>query len=125
CTEQEFLNTFREITDMTALKNQYDRLLNLPKSHTFELASSPSYSQYNRDQNIIPADGRMIFLNSIKGANGSQYINAVRVNGFMKKDAYLVSEHPMPNTLSHVWHLVTEQNVAAWVLIHSFAANDL
>ncbi|CAL4151169.1 unnamed protein product, partial [Meganyctiphanes norvegica] len=79
-TEQEFLNTFKEITTTSALKNQYDKLLNLPKSHNYELASNPSYSQYNRDQNIIPANGRMIFLNSVKEANGSQYINAVRVN---------------------------------------------
>ncbi|CAL4181303.1 unnamed protein product, partial [Meganyctiphanes norvegica] len=31
---------------------------------------------------------------------------------------------PLPNTLSHAWHLVTEQDVAVWVLLHSFSAND-
>ncbi|CAL4130278.1 unnamed protein product, partial [Meganyctiphanes norvegica] len=118
-TGQEFLHTFAKTT-ASALRVQHDKLMNLPQGHTYELASFPSYSQFNRDQTILPADGRMVFLNSIRGANGSQYINAVRVNGFMIKDALLAMEHPLPHTLSHAWHLVMEQDVAVWVLLHSF-----
>ncbi|CAL4106686.1 unnamed protein product, partial [Meganyctiphanes norvegica] len=69
-------------------------------------------------------DEHTVFLNNIKGGEGSQYINAARVNSFMKKDALLVMEHPMSHTLSHAWHLVMEKNVAVWVLLHSFAEDN-
>ncbi|CAL4119903.1 unnamed protein product, partial [Meganyctiphanes norvegica] len=55
-TEQEFLNTFTEITKTLVLQNQLDKLQSFPKDHTYELASNPFYSKYNRDQNIIPGE---------------------------------------------------------------------
>lgn len=63
-------------------------------------------------------DGRQVFLQMICGRPESQYVNAVRVNGVTQRDAVIVTEHPLPCTLAHVWRMMYERKVCAWVILH-------
>ncbi|KAK7077483.1 hypothetical protein SK128_027922, partial [Halocaridina rubra] len=58
------------------------------------------------------------------GTSTSQYINAVRMNNFNQADGIIVTEHPLPNTLSQAWRLMYEKNVFAWVILDTQPENE-
>ncbi|XP_045621693.2 receptor-type tyrosine-protein phosphatase epsilon [Procambarus clarkii] len=100
------------------LKDEYLKLKNLPRDLTYKWGENPAHAHMNRHQHILPVDGRQVFLQMICGRPESQYVNAVRVNGVTQRDAVIVTEHPLPCTLAHVWRMMYERKVCAWVILH-------
>ncbi|XP_042869783.1 receptor-type tyrosine-protein phosphatase epsilon-like [Penaeus japonicus] len=108
----------------SALQDQYEKLRNFPKGLIFSFAKKAEFAHLNRDPEIIPADGRMIFLYVLTSDSCSQYINATFVNGFEKKDEFVAMEHPMEHTLDTAWRMVYERKLPVWILVHSFPDHD-
>ncbi|KAK3878592.1 hypothetical protein Pcinc_016804 [Petrolisthes cinctipes] len=102
------------------ISNQYMKLKALPKDLNFKFAKKPEFDNLNRNPDILPADSRLVFLQSMVGNTASQYINVVRINGLDCKDAYLAGEHPQENTVEAAWRLVMERRVSVWVHLHMF-----
>lgn len=46
------------------------------------------------------------------------YINAVRVRNYSMQEAFIVTEHPMINTISRAWKLAYKTRASAWVFLH-------
>ncbi|CAL4156063.1 unnamed protein product, partial [Meganyctiphanes norvegica] len=81
------------------LQDQYQKLKELVKDLSYRWGENPVHQKLNRTQDILPVDGRQVFLQMVGGKGESQYINAVRVNGLRQRDAILVTEHPMIHTV--------------------------
>ncbi|XP_063872342.1 receptor-type tyrosine-protein phosphatase epsilon-like isoform X3 [Scylla paramamosain] len=106
------------------LQKEYEKMKKLPKDLTFKRGNDPACAHLNRNQAILPADKRMMFVQMYGTGNDSQYVNIIRVHGFDRKDAYMAGEHPQPHTLAKIWRLVYEQRVSVWLLLQELPHND-
>ncbi|XP_047484446.1 receptor-type tyrosine-protein phosphatase epsilon-like isoform X2 [Penaeus chinensis] len=122
--ELERLRTPQTPGGTSVLQEQYQRLRDFPKGLTFSFAKRPEFAHLNRDPEIVPADGRMIFLYVLTSDSCSQYINATFVNGFDKKDEFVAMEHPMEHTLDTAWRMIYERKMPVWILVHAFPDHD-
>ncbi|XP_071549429.1 receptor-type tyrosine-protein phosphatase S-like [Panulirus ornatus] len=111
-------------SDASVIHQQFKKLKLLPKSFTYKFAQDPVCANLNRDPNILPADNKMVFLQSCGGGLQHQYVNIVRVNAMDCKDAYFAGEHPQSHTLGALWRLVYERCVPVWVLLQTFPDHD-
>lgn len=48
----------------------------------------------------------------------SSYINAVKVDGLCKPMKYIVTQQPLPNTISDFWRLINEYDVSVIVSLN-------
>lgn len=122
--ELERLRTPKDQGGASVLQEQHQKLKDFPKGLTFSFAKRPEFAHLNRDPEIVPADGRMIFLYVLTSDSCSQYINATFVNGFDKKDEFVAMEHPMEHTLDTAWRMIYERKMPVWILIHAFPDHD-
>lgn len=51
------------------------------------------------------------------GVEGSDYINATWFHGFRQLRDYIVTQHPLPNTVNDFWQMVHDHNVPTIVLM--------
>jgi protein tyrosine phosphatase len=70
---------------------------------------------YYTNSRMLPittgTEGRVILQKS-----GSEYINAVYVNGLKARDRYIVTQLPLPATLGDFWLMVLQRGAAVLLL---------
>lgn len=55
---------------------------------------------------------------------GSDYINAVPVDGYDAQDQFIVTQMPLPNTFEDFWQMVHENDVNIVVCLNLVPIND-
>ncbi|KAI0234205.1 Receptor-type tyrosine-protein phosphatase alpha [Lamellibrachia satsuma] len=78
----------------------------------------------NRSSEILPAEKNRPYLKSRGGEMTSDYINAVFVNGYRKKHAFIATQMPLPNTQVDFWRMVDDFDVVAIVMINPLTPGD-
>ncbi|KAK4468490.1 hypothetical protein MN116_007537, partial [Schistosoma mekongi] len=73
----------------------------------------------NRLVSIVPFDWNRVILCSIRGVNGSDYINASLIDGYLKKNAYIACQGPMISTVEDFWRMVWEKHSCLIVMLCS------
>ncbi|XP_022089248.1 receptor-type tyrosine-protein phosphatase F-like isoform X2 [Acanthaster planci] len=73
----------------------------------------------NRFPNFIPADKIRPYLMTPGEEGSTNYINAVFLDGYNKKSAYLATQSPLPNTLGDIWRMVFDYNSSCIVMLNS------
>ncbi|TNN10996.1 Receptor-type tyrosine-protein phosphatase F [Schistosoma japonicum] len=73
----------------------------------------------NRLVSIVPFDWNRVTLCSIRGVNGSDYINASLIDGYLKKNAYIACQGPMISTVEDFWRMVWEKHSCLIVMLCS------
>ncbi|XP_055337149.1 receptor-type tyrosine-protein phosphatase kappa-like isoform X2 [Paramacrobiotus metropolitanus] len=71
----------------------------------------------NRDVIMVPPDYARPYLTSFQGQEQSDYINAVYVDGFQRKNDFIVTEWPQRNTVNDVWSLVYDHDCNTVVML--------
>eukprot|EP00794_Sanderia_malayensis_P007927 gene7927-8782_t len=106
----------------TGFQIQFERLTAL--THKFlpgetVAALKPVNETRNRHKDILPRDmQRIVLQQSIYENDCSDYINATYVAGYKRKDAFIATEHPLPETISDFWTMVWQREVAAIVILN-------
>lgn len=86
-------------------------------------ALSPENIFKNRCKNIVPANRcRPYLLTPNDGAN--DYINAVFLNCYRRRDGLLVTQMPLPNTVTDFWRLVYDHNCHTIVMLNDVDEKD-
>ncbi|XP_078317103.1 receptor-type tyrosine-protein phosphatase kappa-like isoform X4 [Crassostrea virginica] len=110
----------------TKLEEQFE-VLNLISS-TIEkedttVALKPENIFKNRDKNVIPANRcRPYLVTPVEDYNN--YINAVFLNGYRRKDAFIVTQMPLPNTAVDFWRMIYDQNSYCIVMLNEIEETD-
>ncbi|KAK6188530.1 hypothetical protein SNE40_004688 [Patella caerulea] len=77
----------------------------------------------NRCKNILPANRCRPYLIT-PWEEGNDYINAVFVNSYHRKDAFIVTQMSLPNTVVDFWRLVYDHNSSCIVMLNELDLND-
>ncbi|XP_076441135.1 receptor-type tyrosine-protein phosphatase T-like [Babylonia areolata] len=86
-------------------------------------ALTPDNIFKNRCKNIVPANRcRPYLMTPIDGSN--DYINAVFLNTFRRRDGLLVTQMPLPNTVTDFWRLVYDHKCHTIVMLNDVDDKD-
>ena len=98
CTGMEL-----EFKKIAAMKASVDE-------NKFISANLPCNKHKNRLMNILPFESTRVFLQPIRGAEGSDYINANFIDGYKFKNAYIATQGPLMETTDDFWRMIWEHN---------------
>jgi netrin-G3 ligand len=102
----------------TGLELEFRRLANAkPTNERFISANLPSNKSKNRLANLLPYESTRVFLQPIRGVEGSDYINANFIDGYRFQRAYIATQGPLAETTEDFWRMLWENNCNIVVML--------
>jgi len=95
----------------------------LPKTD-FGTASQYENTHKNRYSTVLPSDSNRVLLLPIDDNESTTYINAVYVDGFRRRNAFILTQSPLPKTTNDFWRMVCEHGSATVVMLNSVDEGD-
>ncbi|CAL1533537.1 unnamed protein product [Lymnaea stagnalis] len=80
--------------------------------------------QKNRYLDVLPPEPYRPLLQSYGGPNPTDYINALFVDGYMKKRQFIITQTPLHTTIIDFWKLVYDYNVHSIVMVENAKNED-
>ncbi|XP_057193356.1 receptor-type tyrosine-protein phosphatase T isoform X6 [Triplophysa rosa] len=84
----------------------------------------PRNHDKNRSMDVLAVDRCLPFLISVDGES-SNYINAALMDSHKQPAAFIVTQHPLPNTVADFWRLVFDYNCSSIVMLNEMDAAQL
>ncbi|XP_073726564.1 receptor-type tyrosine-protein phosphatase T isoform X5 [Misgurnus anguillicaudatus] len=84
----------------------------------------PRNHDKNRSMDVLAVDRCLPFLISVDGES-SNYINAALMDSHKQPAAFIVTQHPLPNTVADFWRLVFDYNCSSIVMLNEMDAGQL
>ncbi|XP_040059976.1 receptor-type tyrosine-protein phosphatase T isoform X18 [Gasterosteus aculeatus] len=84
----------------------------------------PRNHDKNRSMDVLSADRCLPFLIAVDGES-SNYINAALMDSHKQPAAFIVTQHPLPNTMADFWRLVFDYNCSSIVMLNEMDAAQL
>ncbi|XP_022448087.1 receptor-type tyrosine-protein phosphatase T isoform X4 [Delphinapterus leucas] len=84
----------------------------------------PRNHDKNRSMDVLPLDRCLPFLISVDGES-SNYINAALMDSHKQPAAFVVTQHPLPNTVADFWRLVFDYNCSSVVMLNELDTAQL
>uniref|UniRef100_A0A8C7LYC4 protein-tyrosine-phosphatase n=1 Tax=Oncorhynchus mykiss TaxID=8022 RepID=A0A8C7LYC4_ONCMY len=84
----------------------------------------PRNHDKNRSMDVLSVDRCLPFLISVDGES-SNYINAALMDSHKQPAAFIVTQHPLPNTAADFWRLVFDYNCSSIVMLNEMDAAQL
>eukprot|EP00058_Branchiostoma_floridae_P015868 XP_002601356.1 hypothetical protein BRAFLDRAFT_82720 [Branchiostoma floridae] len=115
-TEVEVANIHRHMLKLMAPSAQpnelgyeaeFKKLTRIPiDQNNMRTANKQENKSKNREISIVPYDTSRVFLPTITGVSGSDYINASFIDGYRQKDGFIATQGPLSNTVADFWRMV-------------------
>ncbi|KAK0069660.1 receptor-type tyrosine-protein phosphatase T-like isoform X1 [Biomphalaria pfeifferi] len=139
CTALQFSDTFKLIQEQTgqerikmewATLDKMSKYLNqksettdnqIVEADVYQNVQKASDDSKNRFSSIIPKDQYRPILRQETG-DDSDYINAVLVPSFKRRNQYILTQLPLPKTVIDFWRLVVQYKIS---LIVAFQVNEM
>uniref|UniRef100_S4RUV8 Receptor-type tyrosine-protein phosphatase kappa n=1 Tax=Petromyzon marinus TaxID=7757 RepID=S4RUV8_PETMA len=86
------------------------------------IALLPRNHEKNRYHDVLPPDRCLPFLITING-DSSNYINAALMDSYRQPSAFIVTQHPLPNTVKDFWRLVFDYHCTSIVMLNELDSN--
>ena len=81
-------------------------------------ASNMHYNKTkNRYANVLAFDDSRVKLSVLSGIEGSDYINANFIDGYMMRRAFIATQAPIPDTIPDFWRMIWEQESSTVVML--------
>ncbi|XP_052280407.1 receptor-type tyrosine-protein phosphatase mu-like isoform X2 [Dreissena polymorpha] len=114
------------ITDPQTNTNGYQKEFQLldkvvPKISIGECASGhrEENRKKSRDIMMLPPERARPYLQTIEmSESGTDFINAVLVDGFHQESSYIVTQWPMDGTLNDIWRLLFDYKINTLIVLH-------
>uniref|UniRef100_A0A8C0GR87 Receptor-type tyrosine-protein phosphatase U n=1 Tax=Chelonoidis abingdonii TaxID=106734 RepID=A0A8C0GR87_CHEAB len=81
------------------------------------IALLPRNREKNRSMDVLPPDRYLPFLISMDG-DSNNYINAALTDSYTKSAAFVVTLHPLQNTIADFWRLVYDYGCTSIVMLN-------
>uniref|UniRef100_A0A673I6F8 Receptor-type tyrosine-protein phosphatase kappa n=1 Tax=Sinocyclocheilus rhinocerous TaxID=307959 RepID=A0A673I6F8_9TELE len=102
------------------LKDEFQTLNSVtpqPQPEDCSIALLPRNHDKNRFMDNLPPDRCLPFLITIDGES-SNYINAALMDSYRQPAAFIVTQHPLPNTVKDFWRLVYDYGCTSIVMLN-------
>ncbi|XDV42419.1 hypothetical protein PO909_011085 [Leuciscus waleckii] len=102
------------------LKDEFQTLNSVtpqPQPEDCSIALLPRNHDKNRFMDNFPPDRCLPFLITIDGES-SNYINAALMDSYRQPAAFIVTQHPLPNTVKDFWRLVYDYGCTSIVMLN-------
>ncbi|KAJ8377526.1 hypothetical protein AAFF_G00256220 [Aldrovandia affinis] len=102
------------------LKDEFQTLTSVtpqPQPEDCSIALLPRNQERNRFMDALPPDRCLPFLITIDGES-SNYINAALLDSYRQPAAFIVTQHPLPNTVKDFWRLVYDYGCTSLVMLN-------
>ena len=106
----------RHFTQITQIK---------PRETQFSTATLPCNQLKNQSFDFLPIDSTRVKLPLVPDQDGSDYINASWVPGFLSLTEFILTQQPNHQTITDFWRLVWEQDVHTVVVLSPIRDQDL
>uniref|UniRef100_A0A4W6EFF6 Receptor-type tyrosine-protein phosphatase kappa n=1 Tax=Lates calcarifer TaxID=8187 RepID=A0A4W6EFF6_LATCA len=122
----EFKAAFYELiridsqTNSSHIKDEFQTLNSVtpqPQPEDCSIALLPRNQDKNRFMDGLPPDRCLPFLITIDGES-SNYINAALMDSYRQPAAFIVTQHPLPNTVKDFWRLVYDYGCTSLVMLN-------
>ncbi|XP_028817943.1 receptor-type tyrosine-protein phosphatase mu-like isoform X8 [Denticeps clupeoides] len=114
------MNRLDPQTNSSQIKEEF-RTLNMVtptlRVEDCSIALLPRNHEKNRCMDILPPDRCLPFLITIDGES-SNYINAALMDSYKQPSAFIVTQHPLPNTVKDFWRLVLDYHCTSIVMLN-------
>ncbi|XP_046481648.1 tyrosine-protein phosphatase 99A isoform X1 [Neodiprion pinetum] len=88
-----------------------------PKDFNLVSATKPCNAVKNRNMEALPIENARVHLTPKPGIDGSDYINATWLAGFQRNREFILTQHPMENTIMEFWQMVWDHNAQTIVML--------
>lgn len=104
------------IYDEDYLKEQFKLITSfMPKD--IHMTSATKQVNLAKNRMIVPLEGSRAHLTPKPGMDGTDYINATWLFGFRRLRDFIVSQHPLQNTIKDFWQMIMDHNVQTIVCL--------
>ncbi|XP_048858089.1 receptor-type tyrosine-protein phosphatase mu-like isoform X6 [Brienomyrus brachyistius] len=114
------MNRLDPQTNSSQIKEEF-RTLNMVtptlRVEDCSIALLPRNHEKNRCMDVLPPDRCLPFLITIDGES-SNYINAALMDSYKQPSAFIVTQHPLPNTVKDFWRLVLDYHCTSMVMLN-------
>ncbi|XP_034415828.1 receptor-type tyrosine-protein phosphatase mu-like isoform X6 [Cyclopterus lumpus] len=114
------MNRLDPQTNSSQIKEEF-RTLNMVtptlRVEDCSIALLPRNHEKNRCMDVLPPDRCLPFLITIDGES-SNYINAALMDSYKQPSAFIVTQHPLPNTVKDFWRLVLDYHCTSIVMLN-------
>ncbi|KAB1258313.1 Receptor-type tyrosine-protein phosphatase mu [Camelus dromedarius] len=114
------MNKLDPQTNSSQIKEEF-RTLNMVtptlRVEDCSIALLPRNHEKNRCMDVLPPDRCLPFLITIDGES-SNYINAALMDSYKQPSAFIVTQHPLPNTVKDFWRLVLDYHCTSVVMLN-------
>ncbi|KAL2306485.1 hypothetical protein Nmel_004410, partial [Mimus melanotis] len=107
-------------TNSSHLKDEFQTLNSVTprlQAEDCSIACLPRNHDKNRFMDMLPPDRCLPFLITIDGES-SNYINAALMDSYRQPAAFIVTQHPLPNTVRDFWRLVYDYGCTSLVMLN-------
>ncbi|MFT7816073.1 receptor-type tyrosine-protein phosphatase mu-like isoform X10, partial [Arapaima gigas] len=114
------LQTLLKLGDFKGILNSLSTLNMVTPTLRVEdcsIALLPRNHEKNRCMDVLPPDRCLPFLITIDGES-SNYINAALMDSYKQPSAFIVTQHPLPNTVKDFWRLVLDYHCTSIVMLN-------
>jgi netrin-G3 ligand len=97
--------------NITGMELEFKKIASMKTiANKFVSANLPVNKFKNRLMNILPYESTRVFLQPLRGVDGSDYINASFIDGYKYRSAYIATQGPLPETTEDFWRMLWEHN---------------
>uniref|UniRef100_T1J8T1 protein-tyrosine-phosphatase n=1 Tax=Strigamia maritima TaxID=126957 RepID=T1J8T1_STRMM len=107
-------DTFKEIDRLEDWHRLFQQIETESNNYDYNYKHSRKSENLNRYQNVLPYSHNRVKLN---GSNNYDYINASYVQVPLAHRNYILTQGPLPHTVSHFWQMTWQQNSKAIVML--------
>ena len=114
-------HSLKTVTHWPLLERQF-KLVTSFRAKDFNVVSAlkPANKGKNRSLNLIPLEAQRVHITPrAPGTEGSDYINATFFPGFNQLKEFIVTQHPVNETIADYWQMIWDHNATTMVVLSS------
>ncbi|XP_030852470.1 receptor-type tyrosine-protein phosphatase kappa [Strongylocentrotus purpuratus] len=121
---REKMDTLHRANSVTKKANIHVEFKNLhtltptPSANSFRSGRASINRKKNRFPDILPLERNRPYLACPGSIGSTDYINASFLNTFQKKDVFLATQSPLPNTVEDLWRLAFDWKCPVIVMLN-------
>ena len=126
-TTYRLLSQVNVLTKKSFFKEQFETLKAFTPDITMGMCKSAILTanvHKNRYRHILPPDDWRPYLSTPGGVGRNDYINAVFLDTYTQKNAFVLTQTPLPHTVTDFWKLVFDYNITAVVNMHDISFSE-